>query len=1613
MDSAGKRVTVAQLQSLNTNYDGVLSVSEASSLRLLTDLNENGHLDAGELNVVTGAITAVNWSRLTRGNAVLAGYEVAAPTMTSSSQPSQLDKTQLVPASNYRTLRDTDNWYPLPYPYSSIDWTSSMVKINNGTRNTLIGTDGNDAFDASYYSAYSSLFPTPLVNFLGGDGDDQVGGSTGNDSIWGGTGNDTLCGYAGNDKLYGEEGNDVLLGQDGGDYLDGGIGDDQLFGYVGNDVLNGGDGNDMLMGFTPLNDAKQTLNAGETDDDYLYGGAGADTLNGGVGNDYLDGGTENDLLKGGFGDDKLFGGDGIDELQGNDGNDQLVGGAGDDKLFGQVGNDTLWGGEGNDILVGFTPSNDAKQTLNAGETDDDYLYGEGGNDNLYGVAGNDQLDGGIGDDLLVGGEGNDTLFGGDGSDELLGNEGNDQLVSGAGDDKLFGQVGNDTLWGGEGNDILVGFTPSNDAKQTLNAGETDDDALYGGAGSDILIGGLGNDMLSGGDGRDELQGNEGNDQLYGDAGDDNLFGEVGDDTLYGGVGNDLLMGFTASNENKQTLNAGETDNDYLYGGAGYDTLIGGVGDDYLDGGACADVMVGGTGNDIYIVNSVNDTIYEAAGEGYDTVIASTSYLLNANIEELRLLDGAVINGTGNAQDNLIVGNSSDNILDGVTGADTIIGGQGNDIYYVDNAGDVVTEQAGEGSDTVQSSISYQLGSNIENLVLLDFANPERGLVDGQPVLVYGYPKRNELDYMQGDAVQNYQGTCALTSIANLITQTGKPTSESQVVNLAINNGWTVSALGTPSWQLGGSNVDQQRAILDSYGISNDVVAGYNESGIANLVRSGRGVIIAVNAGQLWGDAAYVGNGGVNHAITLTGAVYCKSDGALMGFYITDSGRGLVSDMTRFVDIATFRKVADVADGYAIYTIAPIKFWQEDINGTGNELNNTLVGNRGDNVLTGLAGNDTLDGGMGVDSLVGGIGDDTYFVDNSGDVVTEQSGAGIDSVFSSISYTLGVNVENLTLNGSDNLSGTGNGLDNSLTGNIGNNTLDGGVGNDMLDGGYGADVMRGGIGNDIYVVDNTGDVVLENAGEGVDSVNASVSYCLTSNVENLTLIGGSSINGTGNSLANKMVGNYGNNMLTGLEGNDTLEGGFGLDMMVGGIGNDYLNGNSDNDQYLFNRGDGTDTINDEYLVISGYSTYVVWVSTGKSGYYETRWDPIYQQQFGGYDTLKFGAGITLEDLDFEKSGSDVVIGLRQSGAALPVSQLSDKVTLKNWDNVNTRIEYIAFDNWNSYCISDLFRIGTVGDDTLTGQMSMPQFMYGGAGNDSLNGGYASDTLDGGIGNDTLSGGNGADYYRFARGGGQDTIIDKDSPYSPDTLKFGAGITLEDLDFEKSGSDIIVGLRQTGAAVAASKLTDRVTLQNWSNLSTRIEFIEFADGARFYIENWFRIGGASDETLTGRDGCSQFMYGGAGNDLLTGGNGFDMIDGGIGNDTLRGGLGRDYYRFARGGGQDMIIDRVDTSGSYDFLAFASDIASDQLWFKHAGNDLLISIIGASDSVTVCNWYSGSVNHINIGAGNGKVLTESKVEQLVQAMASLSAPVAGQTVLTLAQQTQLAPVLAASWN
>jgi Ca2+-binding RTX toxin-like protein len=193
-------------------------------------------------------------------------------------------------------------------------------------------------------------------------------------------------------------------------------------------------------------------------------------------------------------------------------------------------------------------------------------------------------------------------------------------------------------------------------------------------------------------------------------------------------------------------------------------------------------------------------------------------------------------------------------------------------------------------------------------------------------------------------------------------------------------------------------------------------------------------------------------------------------------------------------------------------------------------------------------------------MYGGAGDDRYFVDNAGDVVIENAGEGRDTVFSSTHYRLTANVENLVLQGdaATPLQGYGNELVNILTGSDGAN---------LLNGQGGADIMAGGLGNDVYFVDDPGDRVIENPGEGTDAIFSTVSRSLEPNVETLVLQGTGNLSGDGNLFANKLYGNAGNNVLNGQSGNDMLNGGAGHDTLIGGAGNDtfvFAAGQADGD-----------------------------------------------------------------------------------------------------------------------------------------------------------------------------------------------------------------------------------------------------------------------------------------------------------------------------------------------------------------------------------------------------------------------------------------------------------------
>ncbi|MFN7282610.1 MAG: beta strand repeat-containing protein [Dolichospermum sp.] len=426
-----------------------------------------------------------------------------------------------------------------------------------------------------------------------------------------------------------------------------------------------------------------------------------------------------------------------------------------------------------------------------------------------------------------------------------------------------------------------------------------------------------------------------------------------------------------------------------------------------------------------------------------------------------------------------------------------------------------------------------------------------------------------------------------------------------------------------------------------------------------------------------------------------------------------------------------------------------------INGTGNAGNNILTGNSTNNTLNGEDGNDTLNGGAGIDTLIGGAGNDIYVVDSTTDVITEVASQGIDTVQSSVTFTLAnvANVENLTLTGTTAINGTGNTGNNILTGNGGNNTLNGGDGNDTLNGGAGIDTLNGGAGNDIYVVDSITDTITESANAGTDTIQSSVTYTIATltNIENLTLAtlaGAAAINGTGNT---------GNNVITGNSANNILNGGAGIDTLIGGAGNDIYVVDTTTDTITENANAGTDTIqssvtytiaalaNVENLTLTGTAAIN---GTGNAGNNVITGNGANNTLNGGAgnDTLNGGAGddtyiFTINGIGLGRdtitdgSGVDTISFAGTDATTSIRLNLGTSFGQTVDANTNTKVVLTADAIENA--------IGGDGNDRLIGN-SLDNTLEGGLGNDILNGSTGNDFLFGGDGDDSLSGGDDDDY-----------------------------------------------------------------------------------------------------------------------------------------------------------------------------------------------------------------------------------------------------------------------------
>lgn len=853
--------------------------------------------------------------------------------------------------------------------------------------------------------------------------------------------------------------------------------------------------------------------------------------------------------------------------------------------------------------------------------------------------------GGVGNSTIHGDGGPDTLLGQDGNDSILADGGNDSVNGGEGHDTIRGGFAQDTLNGENGNDWLFG----DGGNDTLNGG-FGDDRLYGGDGNDNLNGSFGNDTLYGGNNDDTLSGSFDNDYLSGEAGNDSLSGSFDDDTLIGGAGDDTLnggsdtdtanysysfpVGITLITNWDINLNTGTAVFDNILPGVletdtliSIENVVGSGWNDVITGSAGSNIIQGGNGNDTLITlhNDAGDVFDGGAGTA-DRFVSDLSWSDSVvfdmvqeqifvspggstraefrNLEYLTIGGGADVIGDG--EDNHIIitdtGGSDNNDIDGADGDDTIDAGIGNDSLTGGLGDDLFIERMEAGTNTTIDG-----GSNDDTVDLSGASEAVTG--DGTGVTSASNGASLTLSSIDG---------LIGTDFADTLTESGSI----DTINGGAGDDTISSAYHNNDFFDGGDDIDtfvQNSSIGRNFNLATgqvDAVANA-VTNFENFTGSNSG---ADTVSGTSGANILLGRGGNDSLMGMGGA------DTLDGGAGADTMEGGFGGDTYFVDnvLDDINELsgqgADTVMSSVDYVLNDTSAHLEDLvltgaalNGGGNARDNTITGTSaanllegrsGDDTLIGLGGADTLNGGNGADHMIGGFGADQYRVNNAGDTIVELAGQGVDLVEATISVVLNdlsAHLDHLTLVNADDFNGAGNARNNIITGNDGANllegrsgddTLIGNGGHDTLNGGNGADDMSGGTGNDSYRVNNAGDVVTELVGEGTDSVESTITYTLTDNVENLSLLNTANIDGTGNVLANMLMGNSGNNTLTGLGGADTIDGGAGADDMIGGYGGDTYVVDDAGDTITELAGQGVDNVQSSIsLVLNDISTQV--------------------------------------------------------------------------------------------------------------------------------------------------------------------------------------------------------------------------------------------------------------------------------------------------------------------------------------------------------------------------------------------------------------------------------------
>ncbi len=646
-------------------------------------------------------------------------------------------------------------------------------------------------------------------------------------------------------------------------------------------------------------------------------------------------------------------------------------------------------------------------------------------------------------------------------------------------------------------------------------------------------------------------------------------------------------------------------------------------------------------------------------------------------------------------------------------------------------------------------------------------------------------------------------------------------------------------------------------------------------------------------------------------------------------------------------------------------------------------NDKLYGGAGDDHLEGLDGNDTLYGGAGNDKLYGGAGNDTY-VFNLGDghdVVFENEirdgkmnkillGAGISSndvEFLTSFNSIKNNIEYMDLIIRIKSTGETITIDKGISHKQNNAANPHSIQRIQFSDGSilnWSDILNAGI----RIVEGNAKHVYS-AHEGAVIVGTDQSESIYGGVGNDTMYGAAGddeLHGGGGN--DSLMGGEGNDTLHGDAGDDTLHGDAGDDVVYGGLGNDSIHGGSGADTLYGD--DGDDSLyggegNDNLYGGAGNDTYHFNLGDGHDIVYEN--DTL----AGRNNMIALGAGIVIDDVEFLSAFNsldgngvplmDLIIRVKSTGETITISKgISHGVD--NQANPHSIQEIRLADgtvlDWAAILQKGLSPVDGSGDPMYTPHEGAT--IYGSASADTVFGGAGNDTMYGAAGKDELHGGGGDDV--LMGGDGMDTLYGDDGD---DTLY---GEAANDTLYGGAGNDILDG------GVGADKL----------------------------------YGEDGNDTLRGGDG-NDHMYGGADDDFLSGGSGKDHLYGGAGNDAIDGGWGDDTFYFGIGDGQDVLTD----GNGNDALIFGEGLSATDLWFERSGNDLVISVLGSEEKVTVDSWYVGPGRQIESITAGGQELTNLQVDQLIQAMASFGVPQGVDGKWENDQKEALNPILATYWR